>query len=186
MSSTAVDTDVAQLRKSSSDVDVTDPVNTPASDSDQRPNEGAPLLPDHITEKHTAVPTFTNEAHASPPFPSTRPLKAECPPEFSHPAAVEEQRIIWLPKDPLDRVQDVEKDLLDELDSYDIRFSSDGAEMDSQGHITVTSASPEEVLRTPITRLCECEKDKKGRQEGILSLWDVMRVVVEYASRLTR
>ena len=180
----AVDAEVARLWTLSADVDVTDPVNTSLSDSDQQPNEGAPLLTDDITEKHTAAPPFTNELREAPPSPSMRPLKAECPAEFSHPAAVEEQRIIWLPRDSLDRVHKVEQELLDELDLYDIRFSSDGAELDSQGKVIVTSASPEEVRRTPITRPCEDERDK--RQEGLLSLWDVMRVVVEYASRLTR
>ena len=105
-------------------------------------------------------------------------MEAECPPEFSHPAAVEEQRIIWLPKDPLGLVHVLEQ----KLASHDILCSSEGAEMDSHGKVTVTSASPEDVRRAPIPRPCE----REGNEEGILSLREMMNVVVKYTARLTR
>ena len=171
----SADVDVAQLQTSSPDVEVTDPVKASASDSDQQLNEGAPLLPDDITDsdlKHTAAHSFANESRVSSPSPSARPMNAECPTEFSHPAAVEEQRIIWLPKDPLGLVHDLEQ----ELASHNILYSSDGAEMDSQGNVVVTSASPEDVRRAPIPRPCEREGDEKG----ILSLWDMMSVAGKY------
>ena len=107
-------------------------------------------------------------------------MKAECPTKFSHPAAVEEQRIIWLPKDPDNLVHDLEK----ELASHKILYSSSGATMDEQGKVKVdvTSALPEDVQRAPIARPCELE----GKENGILSFWDVMSVVENFVSRLTR
>jgi hypothetical protein len=44
--STPTTVDGLQLRSSSSDLDVTDYVNTSKSDSNHQPNERAPLLPD--------------------------------------------------------------------------------------------------------------------------------------------
>ena len=168
---TLADMDAAQLWTSSFDV------NTTASDSYKQLNESAPPIhTDSIVDRPASL-SFTNDLRASHSS-STRPMKAECPPEFNHPAAVEEQRIIWLPKDRLGLVLVLEQ----ELASHDILCSSEGAEMDSQGKVTVTSASPEDVRRTPVPRPCEGE----GNEEGILSLWDMMNVVVKYAARLTR
>jgi hypothetical protein len=69
--------------------------------------------------------------------------EAEGPTDFSHPAAVEEQRIIWLPKDPLGLVREIEQDLA----SQDILYSTGGAEMNGKGHVNVTLAPPEEARR---------------------------------------
>ena len=103
-------------------------------------------------------------------------MKAECLPEFSHPAAIEEQRIIWLPKDPLGLVHVLEQ----ELASHSIPYSSDGAEMDNQGKITVTSASPEDARRAPIPRPCGSE------EKGLFSYWDMMSVFQKYEARFAR
>jgi hypothetical protein len=75
-------------------------------------------------------------------------MKAECPTEFYHPATTEDQRIIWLPKDPLGLVRDIEQ----ELTSQHVLYSSEGAEMDSHGNVNVTFAPPEEVRRAPLPR----------------------------------
>ena len=48
-----------------------------------------------------------------------------------HPAAVEEQRIIRLPRDPLGLVHEIERD----LKGHDILCSSADAEMDNRGHV---------------------------------------------------
>jgi hypothetical protein len=58
---------------------------------------------------------------------------------------VEEQRIIWLPKDLLGLVHEIERDLC----SKDILHSVEGAEMDSKGHVEVTMAPPENNRRAP-------------------------------------
>ena len=157
-----------QRPTSSSEVDTTDHFNPSLTDSDQQPNEEAPLLPDDITDsdlKRTAAPSFTNGSRASSPSPSARPMKAECPTEFSQPAAVEGQRVIWLPRDPLGVVHEIEQ----ELTSRNILYSTEGAEMDSQGKVSVTSA-PEEIRHATVEarpRPCEVE----GEGKGIFSLW---------------
>ena len=177
----AANADAAHRRTSNFDVDVTDHFKPSLSDSDQHPNEGAPLLPVDLTDgdlKHTAAPLFTNESRALSPSPSTRPLKAERPTGFSHPAAVEEQRIIWLPKDRLGLVNGLEK----ELGSDKIMYSSHGAKIDKQGKVTVTSASPEDVRRAPIPQVFENEGDDD--EKGIVS--DMMDVLEKLESRLTR
>jgi hypothetical protein len=56
---------------------------------------------------------------------------------------VEEQRIIWLPKDRLGLVHEIVQDLA----SRDILHSTDGAEVDDKGHVNVTMAPPEDVQR---------------------------------------
>ena len=53
--------------------------------------------------------------------------------DFRHPATVEEQRVIWLPKDPLGLVKEIERD----LDCYDISHSTECATMDAKGHVEV-------------------------------------------------
>ena len=159
-----------RLQTSSSDVDATDYLNSSPSDFEQQPNEGAPLLPDDITDGDLKLiaPSITNESRASSPSPSARPMPAECPTEFSQPAATEGQRIIWLPKDPLGVVHEIEQ----ELTSRNILYSTAGAKMDSQGKINVTSP-PEEIRRAPMEvrpRPSEVEGDEKG----IFSLWALM------------
>ena len=118
-----------------------------ASGSDQQPiEEASPHDPDGANDsdiEHTGTPLFTIEARASSPSPSTRPMKAEGPTDFSHPAAVEEQRIIWLPEDPLGLIHEIKR----ELTSHNILYSTEGAEIDSKGCVNVTMAPPEEVRR---------------------------------------
>jgi hypothetical protein len=99
-------------------------------------------------------------------------MKAGCPTEFSHPAAIEEQRIIWLPKDPLGLVHEIEQ----ELTSQHILYSTEGAEMDSQGKVSVTSASPEEVQRAPMEARPR-PVEREGDEKGIFSLWGLMSFI---------
>jgi calcium permeable stress-gated cation channel len=53
--------------------------------------------------------------------------------DFRHPATVEDQRVIWLPKDPLGLVKEIERD----LDSRDILHSTECAKMDAKGSVEV-------------------------------------------------
>ena len=156
------------------DVDVTDRLNASASDFDQqKPNEAASLLPDGITYsdlERTEAPSFKNESRASAPSPSARPMRAECATEFNQPAAVEGQRVVWSPKDPLGLVQEIEQ----ELASWSILCSTEGAEMDSQGKVNVTSA-PEEIRRAPMEARRPPCKDE-GDEKGLSSLWGLMRI----------
>jgi hypothetical protein len=159
----------APTRTSSSDVKVTSYVSALASDSDQQLNEMASLLSDCIDDsdpERIATPSFTNKSCLSSPSLSARPITPEVPTEFGHPAATEEQRIIWLPKDPLGLVQEIER----ELTSQHILYSTEGAEMNTKGSVDVTSASPEEVRRGPMEeRPPPYELD--GDEKGIISLW---------------
>jgi hypothetical protein len=61
-------------------------------------------------------------------------VKGEGAADFRHPATVEEQRVIWLPKDPLGLVKEIERD----LDSHDILHSTECAKMDAKGGVDVT------------------------------------------------
>jgi hypothetical protein len=88
-------------------------------------------------------PTFSNESRSSSPSPSAKSVEDEGPTDFSHPAAVEEQRIIWLPKDRLGLIDEIMQDLA----VWDVLHSTDGAEMDDEGHVNVSMAPPEDVQR---------------------------------------
>jgi hypothetical protein len=118
-----------------------------ASSSHQRSSEDGPLPPDDVNSsppERVPSPSFTNESRSSSPSPSAKPIEEEGPTDFSHPAAVEAQRIIWLPRDHLRLMHDLGRD----LDSRGILHSTEGAEMDSKGHVNVTMAPPEEVQRS--------------------------------------
>jgi hypothetical protein len=67
-------------------------------------------------------------------------LKPERSADFTHPATAE-QRIIWLPKDGLGLVHEIERD----LEAHDILHSSKNAEMDDKGRVEVTMTIPEDV-----------------------------------------
>ena len=130
----------------SDDVEAVDFANTSASGSSQRPGDGE--SPDsagadsHSLERAPS-PTFTNESRSSSPSPSAKSVEDEGPTDFSHPAAVEEQRTIWLPKDRLGLIEEIKQD----LSVWDILHSTDGAEMDDKGQVNVSMAPPEEVRR---------------------------------------
>ena len=97
-------------------------------------------------------------------------MRAEHATEFNQPAAVEGQRVVWLPKDPLGLIHEIEQ----ELASWHILCSTEGAEMDSQGKVNVTSA-PEEVRCVPMeARPPTCEGE--GDEKGLSSLWGLMQI----------
>jgi len=81
-----------------------------------------------------------NEPPASAQSPLARLMNKEEHADFRHPAAAEDQRIIWLPKDPLGLVHEIERD----LESHDILHSSEGAEMDDKGKVDVTLVALED------------------------------------------
>ncbi|KAF8750313.1 hypothetical protein RHS01_09454 [Rhizoctonia solani] len=60
------------------------------------------------------------------------------PEDFTHPAAVEPQRVIWLPKDALGVAEAEEQ----ELKSQGIEVSTDNAVIDEKGHVEVTGPPP--------------------------------------------
>jgi len=128
---------------SSDDIKVTDFGNPSASSPDQ-PIEGASSRSDGADDRATdrpQTPSFTDESRAISPLPTSRPMESKGPTDFSHPAAVEEQRMIWLPKDPFGLIHDIEQDLT----SQKVLYSTEGAEMDSKGQVGVSNAPPEDV-----------------------------------------
>lgn len=130
----------------SGDVKAVDFANASASGSHQRPDEGGSTHSgdgDSRSLERVPSPIFTDESRTSSPSPSAKSAEDEGTTDFRHPAAVEEQRIIWLPKDRLDLVHEIVQDLA----SRDILHSTDGAEMDDGGHVNVTMAPPEDVQR---------------------------------------
>ena len=131
--------DAPESVPSSSDVKVVDYGH--AAGPNREPDEVASSHPhgaDDKDEERMETSSFTDESHTSAP-PSKRPMEDEGPTDFSHPAAVEKQRIIWLPTDPLGLIREIEEDLA----SQDILYSTEGAEMNSKGRVDVTLAPPE-------------------------------------------
>ncbi|KAI0250632.1 DUF221-domain-containing protein [Lactifluus subvellereus] len=102
--------------------------------------DGSPL-------KRAASPPSKNETHAPSNSPFAKAMEGE-PTDFTHPAAVEEQRFIWLPRDQLGLVHEIERD----LDTQGILHSTEGAVMDGKGHVDVTTAIPEDVQRGLVER----------------------------------
>lgn len=62
----------------------------------------------------------------------------EGPEDFSHPAAVEPQRVVWLPRDPLGLGEAEER----QLKSLGIEVSTENAEMDETGHVELRGPPP--------------------------------------------
>jgi calcium permeable stress-gated cation channel len=89
-------------------------------------------------------PTKDETPLSSPSLPA-KVIKTEGSSDFRHPATAEDQRIIWLPKDQLGLVNEIEQD----LESHDILSSAEGAEMNEKGHVEVTMAAPEDVQHDP-------------------------------------
>lgn len=77
------------------------------------------------------------------PDPSAQAIaEDEGPTDFRHPAATEAQRIVWLPRDTLNLIEEAEKGLKE----YGIQYSTAGAEMDAKGHVQIGMAPPEEEM----------------------------------------
>ena len=141
----STDAGEGQPLPSSSDIKVTDYGNKSTSPATQQTNEVASPHPDGAEDgavERADTSSFTDESYSS----ASRPVESEGPTDFSHPAAVEEQRMIWLPSDPIGLVREIEQDLA----SQDILYSTEGAEMNRKGHVSVTLAPPEESRRAAI------------------------------------
>jgi hypothetical protein len=117
--------------------------NAPASGPSLRPAASDSGVADSHSLERSPSPIFSNESRSSSPSPSAKSVEDEGPTDFRHPAAVEEQRIVWLPKDRLGLIDEITQDLT----RWDILHSTDGAEMDDKGHVDVTMAPPEDVQR---------------------------------------
>lgn len=153
------------------DVKAVDFANTSASGSSQRPGEGespdSGVADSHSLERAPS-PIFTNESRSSSPSPSAKSVEDEGPTDFSHPAAVEEQRIIWLPKDRLGLIDEIMQDLA----VWDILHSTDGAEMDDKGHVDVTMAPPEDVQRNQMEPVPLPSPDEgEGNEIRVAQFW---------------
>ncbi|GJE84045.1 DUF221-domain-containing protein [Phanerochaete sordida] len=63
--------------------------------------------------------------------------------EFAHPAAVEPQRLVWLPRDALGLHHgEVQEDT-----AHGIAVSTEGARMDAKGHVEIDGPPPEDDVR---------------------------------------
>ncbi len=109
------------LLSSSENIKSIDYADVSTHPSHQPVNEGGTSLRDGANGKEPS------------PSPLTKLFKGEGAADFSHPAAVEEQPAIWLPKDRLGLVKEIERD----LDSHDILHSTECAKMDAKGRVDV-------------------------------------------------
>ena len=119
---------------------------TPSSDVKEQTHDVTSPDSDDADDNDLDLPEahlLTNAFCAKSPSSFTRPMKTEGPTDFNHPAAAEEEPIIWLPKDPLGLVHEIGR----ELTSRDILYSAEGAKIDSKCRVDVTMASPEEIRR---------------------------------------
>ena len=108
-------------------------------------SEGSSPRPDGADSsalKHAESPPSKTQPQPSSNSPFPKEMD-DGPPDFTQPAAVEEQRVIWLPKDPLGLVHEIERD----LDSYGILHSTEGAVMNSKGHVNLTMGVSEDAHR---------------------------------------
>lgn len=115
---------------SSEDAEVIDYASLSAFASGQPADDGDGKPPKRVQDER---PTSTSSLLANL-------LKREGSTDFTHPATAE-QRIIWLPKDRLGLVNEIERD----LESHDILHTSEGAEMDDKGRVEVITTIPEDV-----------------------------------------
>ncbi|KAI0310000.1 hypothetical protein OF83DRAFT_1071203 [Amylostereum chailletii] len=86
------------------------------------------------------------QSRSASPSPSAKPVDAEEAEEvdFWHPAAVEPQPVIWLPRDLLGLVDESQRGIREE----GIETTCEGAEMNAKGHVDVKSAPPEETRKS--------------------------------------
>jgi calcium permeable stress-gated cation channel len=116
--------------------------DTKDANQDDEENSPHPDAVDSSAHKHAASHPSKPGPHPSSNSPFAEALEDDdAPADFTHPAAVKEQRIIWLPKDQLGLVHEIERD----LDTLGIRHSTEGAVMDNDGHVDVTMTASEVV-----------------------------------------
>jgi len=125
---------------SSVNIDAIDYAAVSAYMSQQPLTEGTPRLPGSIDAG--AQKNVSDELLAPSPLLPLELANAKRPTDFRHPALMG-QPIIWLPKDKLGLVHEIEQD----LDERDILYSTEGAEMDDQGQVHL--AVIEDIQYTP-------------------------------------
>lgn len=92
--------------------------------------------PEHAsTIQHNQGPGATKEYGTSVPVEGKR---NEGPTDFNHPASVEPQRIIWIPRDPLElSTREVEQ-----LNAEGVEASAENATIDAGGHVDIQGHPP--------------------------------------------
>jgi hypothetical protein len=120
------------------------------SSSDQRPlnRDGQPLT----AEQQAKLDKLERERAEHEMFAKSAPAKSDKygknvaeegkqndgPEDFAHPAAVEPQRVVWLPRDPLGLAQAEEK----ELKGQGIEVSTENTVLDEKGHVDLRGPPP--------------------------------------------
>lgn len=102
------------------------------------PSPSAPTDAASVASTASAKPRST----ANPE--EIRPVDEDAgPKEFYHPASVEPQRVVWLPRDRLGLAAEEERAIRD----AGILVSSEGAVMDDKGHVDISAAPPGQNVR---------------------------------------
>jgi hypothetical protein len=86
-------------------------------------------------------------SRTSSPSPSAKPVdpsETHADIDFSHPAAIEPQQTVWLPRDEFGMSDDAARTIAAE----GIDVTTDGAMMDGKGKVDISSAPPEETKRS--------------------------------------
>ncbi|KAI0052100.1 DUF221-domain-containing protein [Auriscalpium vulgare] len=99
-----------------------------------------------VRRKASGSFTDTGGSRSSSPSPSVKVPEPEPPTDFSHPAAVDPQQAVWLPRDSLGIAQEIGR----ALSAEGIEYSTDGAELDGKGHVQVSTAPPDEIRRATL------------------------------------
>ncbi len=129
----------ADVQKSthSSDVRDIDYTDVSAPLPDQLVSKGGPPLRDDTNTSLRKRVTDHSGPPACSPSPLAKLVDGEGRTDFRHPVTMEDMRVVWLPKDALGLVKEIERD----LDSHGILYSTDGAEMDAKGKVDVILVS---------------------------------------------
>lgn len=115
------------------------PLNPMKGASSAHEGDGSPSTSNPEDDTASIIP----ESQKAPP-----PIKAvdedAGPKEFYHPASVEPQRIVWLPKDTLGLAEEEQR----AIKEAGILVSLDDALMDEKGHVDISGPPPGGEVRT--------------------------------------
>lgn len=117
-----------QQRRAS--VGTVESVSAPNANGKGKAPDGAstPSDADENENPHTANP------------PEIKPVDEDAgPKEFYHPASVEPQQTVWIPRDELGLADEEER----EIRARGISVSTEGARMDAKGHVDISDAPPQ-------------------------------------------
>ncbi|KZV65766.1 DUF221-domain-containing protein [Peniophora sp. CONT] len=115
--------------------------------SSPQPSNRVPTINPEADADAAERGSFTNNSRASSPSPSAQPVDPEAIAagvDFTHPAAVEPQQTVWLPRDTLGLAVEAERSIRE--DGIDV--TTEGAVMDAKGHVDVSAAPPEETRKS--------------------------------------